>query len=358
MSRFCFLMERQVGIGSAAGAIEPYVRAKGHEWLDVSYFQPNGLIERLPFPGRSGGVLRGFVQASSALRRGPFDALLFLTHNPAVFHPRALAATPSLLWTDVTPAQLDAQAEQYAHPVDRFPVVGRMKAALVRATFQRARLCVGWSNWARRSFVSDYGVAEEKTRVVAPGVDLSRWKLTARNPPPGPPRLLFVGGDFERKGGKQLLDVYRAHFRDRYELDLVTRDPVPEEPGVRVHRGLTAGSEPLLALYRGASVFVLPTHGDCFSIASIEAMAMGLPVVVTSVGGIADIVEHERSGFLIEPRDGASLRAALDALAGDPERRAAFGARGRELVEQRFDAEKTAQRLLELMNEAARSAAA
>lgn len=233
-----------------------------------------------------------------------------------------------------------------------------MKAALVRSTFHRARLCVGWSNWARRSFVTDYGVPEDRTRVVAPGVDLTLWRLPTRNSTTGLPRLLFVGGDFERKGGKLLLEVYRQHFRNRCELDLVTRENVPEEPGVRVHRGLTAGSAPLLELYRNASVFVLPTHGDCFSIASIEAMAVGLPVVVTSVGGISDIVEQDRSGFLIEPRDGASLRGALEALVGDAGKRAAFGARGRELVEQRFDAEKTAQRLLELMSEAARSAAA
>jgi glycosyltransferase involved in cell wall biosynthesis len=347
--RFCFLMERQVGIGSAAAAIEPHIRGRGHTWLDVSYFQAGGFVERLPLPGRMGGTLRGFMQTSAALRRGPFTALLFLTHNPAVFQPRALANTPTLLWTDVTPAQLDAQAEQYGHPVDRFAAVGKIKSALVRSTFRRAALCVGWSNWARRSFVSDYGVPEERTALVAPGVDLSRWQMPERPSETALPRLLFVGGDFDRKGGFLLLDAYRSELRGRCELDLVTRDPIPEEPGVRVHRGLTAGSAPLLELYRNASVFVLPTRGDCFSIASMEAMAMGLPVVVSAVGGISDIVEHERSGLLTEPGDARALTLALHALLGDAARRRAMGARGRKLVEERFDSEKTASSLLALM---------
>jgi glycosyltransferase involved in cell wall biosynthesis len=274
---------------------------------------------------------------------------MFLTHNPAVFHPGVIRNTPTVLWTDVTPAQLDQQAEQYAHPVDRFAAIGRLKAALVRSTFHAARLCVGWSNWARQSFVNDYGLPEARTAVVAPGVDLPRWIAPLRGTQNGLPRLLFVGGNFDRKGGSLLLDVFRRSLRGRAELDLVTRDAVPEEAGVRVHRGLNAGSERLLALYRNASVFVLPTHGDCFSIASIEAMAMGLPVVVSSVGGISDIVEHERSGFLIPPKDGRALQGALDALLGDPARRASMGQHGRALAEQRFDAKKTAARLIELL---------
>src|SRR5262249_37290531 len=152
------------------------------------------------------------------------------------------------------------------------------------------------------------------------------------------PRLLFVGGHFARKGGRLLLDVFRERLRGRCELDLVTRDDVPEEPGVRVHRGLQAGTPELLALYAGADVFVLPTRGDCFSIASIEAMATGLPVVVSAVGGIPEIVEEGESGHLIAPDDASGLIAALESLLSEPGRRAAFGRRGRQLAETRFDA--------------------
>lgn len=350
MSRkFCFFTERQVGIGSAAGAIEPFVRRAGHDWRDVTYVEEGGWIEKLPLPGRSGGTARGFLQVTEQLIANSYDALFFLTHNPAVFHPLALALHPTVLWTDVTPAQLDLQAEHYGHPVDGSRLVTKVKREIVKSTFRRATICAAWSNWARRSFIEDYGVDEERTAVVHPGIDLTRWKLPVRPVTSGLPRLLFVGGDFERKGGSLLLQVFRDHFQGRAELDIVTRDPVPEAPGVRVHHGLHAGSAPLVELYERADVFVLPTQGDCFSIASMEAMAMGLPVVVSDVGGIADIVEPGASGFSMQPRDGRALRESLEALVGDVEKRRAFGARGRVIVEDKFDAEKSAARLIELV---------
>ncbi len=354
MARFCFLAERQVGIGSAAGAIEPFIRrAPGSDWTDVTYAREGGLLERVPFPGRVGGTLRGIEQVTSALRRGPFDALFFLTHNPAVFQPWALSRTPSLLWTDVTPRLLDTQAEQYDHPVDKIAMVSRVKHALVKRTFHQAALCVGWSHWARRSFVSDYAVPEARTAVVAPGIDLSRWQLPERPPSSELPRLLFVGGNFVRKGGDLLLDVFRQSLRGRCELDLVTRDPITEETGVRVHRNLSAGSERLLELYRRAAAFVLPTRGDCFSIASMEAMAMGLPVVVSDVGGISEIVD-ESTGYLIPAGSGRDLSQAALALLDDEERRRRLGAAGRRKAEEKFSAERTAERLLELMTSVAR----
>lgn len=356
---FGIFVERQVGIGSAAAAIEPHLRSRPDvRWTDVTYVEAGGLVERLPLPGRAGGTLRGFLQTRRGLGQGPFAAQLFLTHNPAVFQPRALRSTPTLLWTDVTPALLDEQADHYNHPRDRFAALSRVKHELVRATFRRAAYCVGWSHWARASFETAYGVPREMTRVVPPGIELERW-ARAGAPANHPPRLLFVGGDFVRKGGDLLLDVYREHLRGRCELDLVTRDPVAEEPGVRVHHGLSAGSEPLRRLYASASALVLPTRGDCFSIAALEAMAASLPVVITRVGGIPDIVEHEQSGFLVDPGDGAALRASLEALLDDPARAAALGARGRALAEQRFDARRTAGSLLALLQElAGRSAAA
>jgi len=350
-ARICFFAERQVGIGSAAAALEPHARGLPKAvWADITYVKPDGWIERLPLPGRLAGVLRGFRQSGAALREGPFDILFFLTHNPAVLRQHAMASTPTVLWTDVTPAQLDAQAAQYAHPVDGSRPIRALKTALVRRAFQRAAFCVGWSEWARRSFVDDYGVPASKTTVIPPGIDLTRWTVPTRDRAGSLPHLLFVGGDFERKGGVPLLEVFRAHLRGRAALDIVTRDAVPDEEGVRVHRGLTAGSAPLLALYHAASAFVLPTRGDCFSIASLEALATGLPVVVSAVGGISDIVESRHTGYLIDPSSRTELRQALGALVADPALGRAMGLAGRARVEQRFDAAKTAERLFALCN--------
>src|SRR4029079_8432687 len=97
--RFAFFCERQVGIGSAAAAVEQHLRARPNvAWTDVTYVQLGGSFERLPFRKRVVGTIRGYLQTGASLRTGPFDALFFLTHNPAVFHPRSVEHTPTLLW--------------------------------------------------------------------------------------------------------------------------------------------------------------------------------------------------------------------------------------------------------------------
>jgi glycosyltransferase involved in cell wall biosynthesis len=81
----------------------------------------------------------------------------------------------------------------------------------------------------------------------------------------------------------------------------------------------------------------------------MEAMAMGLPVVVSGVGGISEIVESGRTGYLIRPDDGRNLREALESLIDDDELRRTMGAAGRARAEARFDGQKVAQKLFSLL---------
>jgi glycosyltransferase involved in cell wall biosynthesis len=171
-------------------------------------------------------------------------------------------------------------------------------------------------------------------------------------------QLLFVGGHLERKGGHILLDVFRAlRLFERADLHLVTRSEVEPSEGVFVHR-MENNSPELLRLYQQSDAFVLPTLADCFGNASIEAMAVGLPVVTTAMGGIPDIVEHGRTGYLLPPGDAQGLADVLRRLVDDPQHRGALGRAGRERAVARFDARTNAGRILDLarrLREARRS---
>jgi glycosyltransferase involved in cell wall biosynthesis len=223
----------------------------------------------------------------------------------------------------------------------------RGKRLLYRGVYGAAAGLVGWSNWVKESFVEDYGYRAEDIAVIPPGVDVTAFEAGDRDHEL--PRLLFVGGDFERKGGSLLLDVFRRRLRGRAELVVVTRDSVAEEPGVRVHRGVGANSPLLRELYATSDAFVLPTLADCFSLAAMEALAAGMPVVATRVGGIPDIVRDGETGHLVEAGDGDALGDALEALVVDSSRRRRMGEAARADALARFDANANAQRLFQFV---------
>jgi glycosyltransferase involved in cell wall biosynthesis len=206
---------------------------------------------------------------------------------------------------------------------------------------------VGWSNWVKASFVEDYSYPEKDVAVIPPGIDLSQFSAGDRDHEL--PRILFVGGDFERKGGAILLDVFRKRLRGRAELILVTRDQVKVEPGVQVHHNVQANSQTLRDLYATSDIFVLPTLADCFSLVCMEALAAALPVVSTKVGGIPDIVRDGETGCLLDAGDRDGLGDALESLVTDPARRHAMGEAGRADAAVRFDAEANARRLFEFV---------
>jgi len=95
-------------------------------------------------------------------------------------------------------------------------------------------------------------------------------------------------------------------------------------------------------------VFVLPTRGDNLPVSILEAMAGGLPVIATRVGGIPEQVEDGATGYLVEPDDVDGLADAIGKLASDPARREAFGRAGAEKLEREFSSASVASRLLEL----------
>jgi glycosyltransferase involved in cell wall biosynthesis len=117
-----------------------------------------------------------------------------------------------------------------------------------------------------------------------------------------------------------------ALFREAERLGIVDRIDL---------RSWTVGLEKA-ALLRSAVAFVLPSHAEGLPMALLEAMAMGLPIVATAVGGIPDVIEPERSGLLVPPADSVALAQAIKRLLDEPETRVRLGRAARSVARTTF----------------------
>jgi glycosyltransferase involved in cell wall biosynthesis len=102
------------------------------------------------------------------------------------------------------------------------------------------------------------------------------------------------------------------------------------------------------ARLRELDVLVQPSRADNFPLAVLEAMAAGIAVVATRVGGVPELVVDGETGLIVEPEDAAALAEALDSLAAHPARRRELGRRGRARVLEEFTPERMAHRTVAL----------
>ena len=90
-------------------------------------------------------------------------------------------------------------------------------------------------------------------------------------------------------------------------------------------------------------VVAVPSQFEGFGLSAAEAMAAGCPVVGTSVGGLAEIIEDGVTGYLVPPSDSAAFAAALIRVFSDPRDAVNMGARGRKRVSENFSSERFAE---------------
>jgi starch synthase len=241
-----------------------------------------------------------------------------------------------------------------------------------RTAVESADAVIAVSRGMRDDILRSYpSVAPERVHVIHNGIDpdeykatdeataLQRYGVDAKRP-----YVVFVGRVTRQKGVVHLLDA-AAHFDRSVQLVLCAGEPdtpeIAEEVKMRVQSLEAAGApiiwiEQMLArreiiqILSHATAFVCPSVYEPFGIVNLEAMACGLPVVASAVGGIPEIVQEGVTGHLVsfEPAAGASagpadpdafaraLAAKVNALALSPDRARAMGEAGRERVVAEF----------------------
>jgi glycosyltransferase involved in cell wall biosynthesis len=266
-------------------------------------------------------------RALAELRPAP-DVVL---QNGALFSPGLPPRLPYALLLDHTRALAEASPAWPRAGLAAPVRYGRGWFARESAAYRGAVVLACFSENAARSLVRDYGVDPARVAVVGAGANLFPERAPRRD---DGRTILFVGKDFERKGGPILLEAFallrRGHPKARL---LVAGAPAPRgaiPPGVFFLGRVSL--EDVAALLAQATVFALPTLREPFGIAFLDAMACGVPCVGTRVEAVPEIVRHEDTGLLVPPGDPVALSLALERLLADPVLARAMGARGRARV--------------------------
>ena len=196
---------------------------------------------------------------------------------------------------------------------------------------RRTRLLCAVSGGVARELMEGFPAMQGAVRTVANGVDTTVFRpdagarselRTELGIDERAPLALFVGGDWERKGLAHAVDALA--FAPDWQL-LVAGGGDPQLPRARAREAGTDARLRVLGpvadtprLYAAADAFVLPTAYETFSLVSFEAAASGLPLLVTRVSGVEDLLSDGGNGWFIT-RDGRDIARRLNELHSDPE---------------------------------------
>ncbi len=268
------------------------------------------------------------------------DAYLFLAYAVAI--PCA--------WLARVPIRI---AQRRGLHTSKPPVPGRQ--LLERLVNRLTTQVVANSQAVARDTAQDEGLPAGRIAVIHNGVEIPDAPSGARGRPPGLPEgriVLCVANLISYKGHLDLVAAAADTLPAHPDVSLVLvgdggmRRPIEEavaRHGLQGRVHVLGQREDVPALLAAADLFVLPSHEEGFSNALLEAMARGLPVIATAVGGNRETVEDGVSGLLVPPRDPAALARALGALLGDPAAARHMGQAGRARVAAHFTLDRMVQ---------------
>lgn len=233
---------------------------------------------------------------------------------------------------------------------------------LERSCYLHASAFLACGPASLKQIEDDYGIELPRERIGYVPFGIPDRRSSAPLRVPDRVNVLFVGRLEARKGIDTLLEAIALVLPELGEVafTIVGNDSIPSESGRtyreeferltdaslregRVFFRGVAPDEELDRLYAGCDIFVAPSRSESFGLILLEAMREAKPVVAGDVGGMREVVEHERNGLLVPPGDAEALAEALRHLAMSVSLRDRYGRRSRVLFDERFTAVRMAE---------------
>jgi glycosyltransferase involved in cell wall biosynthesis len=238
---------------------------------------------------------------------------------------------------------------------------------------KRSNKIIAVSDFTRRELLQYYKVKEDKIRVIHNGVDTNKFQPASDKRKakeelgfnPDDTTILSVGRLYARKGLFTLIEsmpkVVRRFPRAKFIIsgkgqsnEMKKLVAHAHKLGVREHIVFTGyyPDRKLPRLYQAADVFAFSTFYENLPFAVLEALSTGLPVVTTRVGGIPEMIEDGRNGFLVQPFNSRELSDRILYFLEHPSAASEMAVLARRIIEERFDWRLIVQKVLKVYDEA------
>ncbi len=255
-----------------------------------------------------------------------------------------------------------------------------------KTALESADAIIAVSTETREDILRHFNVAPDKVRIIPNGIDVEQYQFTPERDalakagiPEGLPYVLFVGRITRQKG---IIHLVRAikHLAPGVGVVLLAGQPDTPEIGEEMRQGVEeirksrehvywipemVSKHDAIQFYSHARLFCCPSIYEPFGIINLEAMACGIPVVASAVGGIKEVVVPEETGLLVSfeqqsaapfeavdpERFARELAAGINRIVGDPSLRDRMGAAGRRRAEEHYSWTSIAGRVFELYRE-------
>jgi glycosyltransferase involved in cell wall biosynthesis len=250
-------------------------------------------------------------------------------------------------------------AERLDSPLPSVPLSAReieKTLQFERRVYNSMERVLTFSQYMRDSIVKNYDIAEDRVMALGAGMNLDEIPEPAPDKQYDSQEILFIGVEFERKGGPQLLQAFRAlrethpaavlHIVGPRKLSI----PPPLDTNVKYHgflsKGDPRGRELLRQLFNRSSLFVMPSLYEPFGIAPLEAMAHGIPAILSNGWALPELVTPGLTGELVEVGSVSDLTDQMKALLSSPDLLKQMGERARSEVLAKYTWGAVVDRLL------------
>jgi glycosyltransferase involved in cell wall biosynthesis len=271
--------------------------------------------------------IRELVRTRLAGRTGEFA---FSVQTQSLYDA-SIPGLPHFVYTDHTHL---ANLSYPGFPHDQ--IFAREWIDLEQEIYRHARHVFVMSDHVRHSLIDDYAHDPARATCVYAGSNVDPTPVALANENYTNQAVLFVGIDWERKGGPTLLAAFERVAERLPRARLVIIGSTPYTAHARIEVLGRVPREEVKRRLTEASVFCLPTRAEPFGIAVVEAFHHRLPVVASNIGAMPDLVRDGESGRLVPPDDPAALADALTALLEDPALCRRFGERGHEIAREHY----------------------